>query len=44
MGHGEVGRVGHVDGDVEQGLGGGLDFRERSLRPDCGVLTYGRGG
>lgn len=31
---GEIRRVGDVDGDVEEGLGGGFDDGDRGRRPD----------
>lgn len=39
VGRGVIGRVGDVDGDVEEGLGGVLDLGERGRGPDGGVLA-----
>lgn len=44
MGAGELGRVGDVDADVEEGLGGGLDEGQWGGGPDGGVLADGGGG
>jgi len=43
VGRGEVRRVGHVDGDVEERLGGWLDLGEWGWGPDGSVLTNGGG-
>lgn len=42
---GEIRRVGDVNGDVEEGLGGGFDDGDRGRRPDrCVLLDSGRAG
>jgi len=43
VGRGEVRRVRHVDGDVEERLGGVLDLGEWGRGPDGSVLTDGSG-
>jgi len=43
VGRGEVRRVGHVDGDVKERVGGGLDLGEWGWGPDGSVLTNGGG-
>lgn len=43
VGGGEVGEVGDVDGDVEEGFGGGKDGGERGGGPESGVLADGGG-
>lgn len=43
MGGGDVGGVGDVDGDVEEGLRGGFDERDRGWSPDGGVLANSGG-
>lgn len=41
--NGELRRIGHVYGNVEERLGCRLDFDERSLSPSSGVLAHSRG-
>lgn len=43
VGGGEVGGVGDVDGNVEEGLGGWTDLGERGGSPESGVLVEGGG-
>lgn len=37
----DVGRVGNINGDVEEGVGGGMDGGERGRGPNSGVLAKG---
>lgn len=43
MGGNEVRGVGNINGDVKEGVGGGLDGGERGGGPDGGVLAEGSG-